>query len=469
MRDALFDGPTVFVDVETTGGNPTHQRIIEVGLVAANGGELEYEWSTLVNPGMAIPLSIQHFTGITDEMVRDAPYFEDIVDELASKLEGRLFVAHNARFDYGFFRQEFRRLDRKLTSRVACTVKLSRRLYPELPRHNLDALIEHHGFHCETRHRALGDARVLWQFWQKLRAERDYEEVEDALQEIVGLKSLPAHLPPDLPDQLPEAPGVYRFYGESGALLYVGKAKNIRQRVLNHWQSAVTNAREQKLTELTRRVEWTRTAGELGALLLEARQVRELKPLYNRQLRGHGQVWTWVVADDGAAPELAPLDQLPLSFAQTDIFGLYRTPSAAKKALVAVAREHRLCLKMLGLESSRGSCFAYQLGHCAGACVGEESLPLHTARLKIAMASQRLKSWPYQGAIGIREVSDEGLEQLHIIDDWRHVATIESDDELPDRIRRQPFDIDVYKILTRHMKNSPRLRIVLLAARQDAA
>ncbi|HKZ73627.1 MAG TPA: exonuclease domain-containing protein, partial [Steroidobacteraceae bacterium] len=258
---SILDAPVAFVDVETTGGDNVRNRIIEIGLVAATGGELEYEWSTLVNPGSGIPPAIVQFTGITDEMVRHAPFFEDIVGELARRLEGRLFVAHNARFDYGFFRGEFRRAGRKFSSRVACTVKLSRRLYPHEARHNLDAVIERLGLACERRNRALPDAQALWQLWQQLRATRDRGEVETALEVITQLKSLPPHLPPDLADRLPEGPGVYRFYGENDALLYVGKAKDVRQRVLAHWQGATRDDKAHRLAELVRRIEWDETAG----------------------------------------------------------------------------------------------------------------------------------------------------------------------------------------------------------------
>lgn len=449
--EALLEGPLAFVDVETTGGHPAWHRVIEIGIVAATGTRFEYEWSTLVNPGVPIPPMIQHFTGITDEMVRCAPFFEDVADELLQRLEGRLFIAHNVRFDYGFLRSELKRAGRRFNSRTACTVKLSRRLHPAERHHNLDAIIERHGLQCERRHRALADAQVLWQLWCTLRKQRPAEQIGQALAEIAQLPSLPAHLSPELADELPEGPGVYRFYGEGDALLYVGKARNIRQRVLAHWQSASRDMKSQRLTEQTRRVEWTDTAGELGALLLEARLVRELKPLFNRQLRGSSQVWTWLVTDDGAAPQLAPLDQMQLSFEAADAFGLFRTEAAARKTLTQVAREHKLCLKMLGLERTAGSCFAYQIQRCAGACVGAESLSLHTARLKMALAPYRLKEWPFRGPVGIREVSPTGLEQIHVIDQWRHVATLEPGDPLPERRTRSSFDIDVYHILTRHL------------------
>lgn len=130
----MLDSSLVFVDLETTGANPAHDRIIEVGIVKVSGGRLDYEWSTLVDPGASIPPMIQGFTGITNDMVRGAPSFADIADEVFSRIEGSLFVAHNARFDYGFLKNEFKRLERAFQPRVLCTVKLSRALYPEIGR-----------------------------------------------------------------------------------------------------------------------------------------------------------------------------------------------------------------------------------------------------------------------------------------------------------------------------------------------
>ncbi len=513
---ALYDEPVVFVDLETTGASPAFSRIIEIGLVAATGGTLEREWSTLVNPGTPIPRTIQHFTGITDEMVRGAPFFEDIADEVLERLTGRIFVAHNARFDHGFLRRELGRAGRKLPGRgslltaggslltaggslltahgspppirgsalagaVVCTVRLSRRLDPAAREHHLDAVIERYGLSCDRRHRALPDAQALWQLWTALPARHARDEIDRALQEIVNARVVPAHLPPQLAEELPESPGIYRLYGEQGALLYVGKANNIRERVFQHWHAALRDGREQRLATETRRVDWIETAGELGALLTEARLVREAKPLYNRHLRGSREVWTWVVADDGAAPQLAPLGQVPMSFEGGDCFGLYRTRSAARRALMSVAREERLCLKALGLEAAEGSCFAYQLGRCAGACVGEEPLRRHAARLKLALAGQRLKGWPFEGPVGVRETRADGRAQLHVFDEWRHLKTLCEDEggdypalESLGPAHRAPFDLDVYRILCRHMRRPRgvdwvRLQGVGAAGRNDGA
>jgi len=157
----LLDAPLAIVDLETTGAHASWDRVTEIAVVEVDGGEISSEWSTLVNPGTSIPPAIQALTGITNDMVAGAPAFEELAASLYERLEGRVFVAHNARFDYGFLRQEFERAGLKFQARTLCTVKLSRRLYPEHPRHNLDSLIARHNLACRARHRAMGDAQAV--------------------------------------------------------------------------------------------------------------------------------------------------------------------------------------------------------------------------------------------------------------------------------------------------------------------
>ena len=464
-----FDGPVAFVDVETTGGQPAWHRVTEVAVVGMSRGEIEWEWSTLVNPGTGIPPSIQRLTGISDEMVADAPPFAAIADELRSRLAGRRFVAHNARFDYGFLRAEFRRTGHVLTAPLACTVRLSRELYPADARHNLDVLIARHELQCASRHRALPDAQVLAQLWRAWRADWPAETLEAALERVGRRPSLPSQLPPELVDDLPEACGVYRFLGEGDALLYVGKALNLRERVLSHFGAAIRDAKSQRLSAQLRRIEWTETAGELGALLLEARLVRELQPVYNRRLRG-GERWTWLFGDDAAPPRLSALEgPLPSG----DAFGLYASSRQARNALTKLARESRLCLKVLGLETgSPGSCFGHQIDRCSGACVGAESAAKHLLRAKLALAPQKLRAWPYRGAVALEETGVQGLRQWHVIDGWHYLGTVHPDavtDAVPevadgetgrfDRLLDKAaaptgFDPDVYRILARHLTGS---------------
>src|ERR1700728_2803899 len=207
----------VFVDLETTGGNAALHRITEIGIVRVKNGELAEEWSSLVNPECLIPSYIEAFTGITNEMVAGAPRFADVAALVLEKLGGAVFVAHNARFDYSFLRNEFRRLDRHFAAKVLCTVKLSRRLFPEFVRHNLDAVMERNGLTCRARHRALGDARVISDFWSLLRASVPGADLAAAARSARSAVKLPPHLPEGLADELPEGPGVYRFHGPDAA------------------------------------------------------------------------------------------------------------------------------------------------------------------------------------------------------------------------------------------------------------
>lgn len=457
---SLADGAVAFVDVETTGGHPAWHRVTELAIVAMNRGEVEWEWSSLVNPGTPIPPSIQRLTGITPEMVAEAPRFEDLADEVESRLAGRRFVAHNARFDYGFVRAEMRRAGRRFAAPLTCTVRLSRELYPDAGRHNLDALIARHGLECSTRHRALPDAQVLAQLWQRLRKEWPTPILDDAILRVGRRPSLPSHLSPELIDELPESAGVYRFFGEGDSLIYVGKANNLRERVLEHFMGASRDTKSQRLTTQVRRIEWTETAGELGALLLESRLVRELQPVYNRRLRG-GESFTWLIDDVGGAPSLHALDgPIPSG---VDAFGLYRSARQAKTALTQLARDHKLCLRVLGLEpGGAGSCFGYQVGRCAGACVGAEPLARHGARLKLQLASLKLRSWPHAGAVAVEEVSALGVRHWHVIDGWQYLGTVAVDEfdqcfEPPAlRERLEGFDADAYRILCRYLKPGSR-------------
>jgi DNA polymerase-3 subunit epsilon len=418
-----------------------------------------------------VPAGITALTGIDNDMLADAPPFEKVSRELRERLEGRVFVAHNVRFDYGFIRREFALMGTAWRSPNLCTVRLSRALYPEMPRHNLDAVMERHDIHIENRHRAMPDAQALLAFWRKLRAAWPVDELQSAL-DLASLRAtLPEALPADLPDDLPEGPGVYRFFGgPEDTLLYVGKANVLRERVLDHFRGGASDAKSRKLAAQVRRVEWTETAGELGALLLEAREVRERRPVYNRQLRGGGARLTWLFDDTAAAPRLVELDADVLR--SGNAFGTYRAARDARRALEGLAREHQWCFKLLGLESGAGSCFGLQVGRCKGACIGKEPAPLHMARVKIGMMPLRLKPWPHEGPVMMREGAGE-REQWHIIDAWQHLATFDGQDDVPLRAARDwraksrnaNFDMDGYRILTRMLRDQKLLPLPAPASR----
>ena len=305
-----------FVDLETTGATATHDRITEIGIVAVDADGTASEWSSLVNPGTSIPPFIESLTGISNAMVRDAPHFEELAAEVAQRLTGRLFIAHNARFDYGFLKQEFARLGISFQADVLCTVKLSRKLFPGHTKHSLDALISRHNLVAEARHRALADAQLIHQFWKQAHLAHPVEVVNEAIKAQLLRPSLPPHIDASAIEAIPEGHGVYLFYGENNLPLYVGKSKTLRKRVMAHFSADTSSAKEMSLSQQVKRIDWIETAGEVGALLRESALIKELLPTHNRLLRRNSELCSWQL--DG--PDLDNLS-VQLAYASDSGFG----------------------------------------------------------------------------------------------------------------------------------------------------
>jgi DNA polymerase-3 subunit epsilon len=467
---SLLDEPLAFVDLETTGTHATYDRITEVGIITLTDGVRE-EWSSLVDPGCHIPPMIESLTGITSAMVAEAPEFGQLAGEVLARLEGRVFIAQNARFDYGFLKAAFARLGHRFQPKVLCTARLSRRLFPQQQRHNLDALIGRHGLDCSARHRALGDARVLVELVAKLRAEVDPAALEAAIAHQLKKPSLPPQLAPDALDALPEAPGVYLFHDAAGAPLYIGKSVNIRNRVASHFSADLREHKEMQLARQVCSITHEVCAGELSALLRESRLVKELAPVYNRRLRHapdlHTLFWESAAPGGFVPPEPRPMDgSLPPD--SSALFGVFRTRREAKNALVALADEHGLCRRRLGMEGGTAGdgrpCFARQLGRCRGVCMGIESPAQHDLRLATALAALRLRAWPFAGRIGIRETSPVDGEQaeVHVFDHWRYVASARGPEALAAAWETPAggFDLDTYKILLRQLERGVGLDLL---------
>jgi DNA polymerase-3 subunit epsilon len=438
-----------FVDLETTGATATADRITEIGIVEVDETGVR-EWSSLVNPRTRIPEFIEHLTGISNAMVSTAPTFEQLAAEVRARLDGCLFVAHNARFDYGFLKNEFARVGIDFRATVLCTVKLSRRLYPEQRKHSLDSLIERHGLSAGDRHRALADARLIHQFWRHLHSAFDAASIAAAVDALTARPSLPVHLDASLIDTLPEGPGVYLFYGDNDLPLYVGKSKGIRKRVLAHFAADHASAKELTLAQQVRRVDWIVTAGEIGALLTEAVLIKRLQPMHNRRLRRNDELCAWQLRreeGDCWRPHLVTVGEVDFARAD-DLFGPFKNARDAKRALTAIADEHGLCHAMLGLEQVKPGrpCFAHQMSVCRGACVGKESPSMHSGRLMAVLAALRIKTWPFDGPALLREGDD-----AHVINGWRYLGTAHSEEEIAELAgsASAAFDHDAYRILVK--------------------
>ena len=252
----------------------------------------------------------------------------------------------------------------------------------------------------------------------------------------------PAHLRAQV-EAAPRAPGVYFFYAEGDSIpLYIGKSINIRSRLLSHLRAP----EEARLLRQAQRIEYRQTAGEIGALLLESRLIKELQPLKNKRLRRQQRLCSLRIRDG----VLEIIDTTAICEGP-QLYGLFRNRRMATEALMLIADEHRLCHTLLGLDKSTGrGCFRAQIGKCAGACKGAESHEAHTKRLLSALERWAVHHWPYPGAIALHEQHGE-FEEYHVVDSWRYIGTYtcEAEARLAPKLTGQAFDADCYKILVR--------------------
>jgi DNA polymerase-3 subunit epsilon len=368
-------------------------------------------------------------------------------------------VAHNARFDYGFLKQAFARLDMPFFAPTLCTARLARELEPDLESAGLDALSARYRLPGTDRHRALGDARLAHALARHLADSFDADTLASALKRVLRRPSLPKHLPVDTLTRIPESPGVYLFYGLNEHPLYIGKAKSLRERVGGHFSGDWGSDRGVRLSEELRRIEWIETAGELSALLLEASLVRERLPAHNVKLRKR----TGAVAlrlDDAARKLEFPQVAGMAVEEQCDLYGPFASRAGALATLAMMANEQHLCMKALGLERRRRDepvgtpCFAFQVRRCPGACCGKEDEAGHWQRLRSAIAPLALPAWPWDGPIELVERDPEtGREASFTVDHWRLVEADGSAGE---------FDHEVFRILRPYVEGRKRNRNVTL-------
>ncbi|MCP1116841.1 3'-5' exonuclease family protein [Robbsia andropogonis] len=490
---AALSRPLVFVDLETTGSDPLTDRITEIGVLEVGADGIQ-EWSAMVDPERPIPPFIQQLTGISDDMVRGQPVFAALAPGLLSRLEGKLFVAHNAGFDFGFLKQSFRRVGLTFRADTLCTVRLSRALYPALRKHGLDALIERFQLTPKGRHRALADADLLWQFWQRIHQQLAPDVIDKAIKALTRRATFPSGLDADALDAVPSLPGVYLLHGKSPARqpLFIGRAADLRQRVGQHFCGAprakgkpasamapasgtglVTSAQpasaeespDARLARDVARIEHRLCAGDIGAQLLEAQLIRRHAPPYNRVPRRRAGLCSWHFPDTMPVPRLTTLRER--DFGHTDdLYGMFDSRARAENRLRKIADEYALCMVTLGLESSKpGSpCTGYHMHRCRGTCIGEESSREHALRVREALSPLSIARWPHDGAIAFAERHHSGFTQWHVVDNWCYLGSTDEPRALRRIVEGAPppiFDHETYAILRRALKQ-PNLDILPL-------
>ena len=425
-----FPDAMVLLDCETTGGKAIYHRIIEIGLIVIEGGELIETWQTFIDPKVTLPPFIQRLTGITPGMIKGAPVFLDIAEELLSKLNGRTLVAHNARFDYSFLKNEFERAGFTYNAKPLCSVKFSRNLYPQFKRHGLSQIINRFDLAIENRHRALDDAKMIYQFFQKSSALFPDDEIAATCALLQKRPSLPTLLDAKEIEKLPNSAGVYYFYDEKGNLLYVGKSVNIRNRVMSHFSSDYKNPKDLRMSTKIAHVDFEQTPSDFGAQIRESNQIKALNPLYNQRLRKVRKLFQYRSVEDENGYLRLNIEVIETEDTRVEQqFGLFRSPRQASKQLEKLAGQYFLCHKLLGLEGDRNSrdpCFRVQLKKCFGACSGLESARSYNERMNVALKNYQIKLWPYSGPVLIEERDPQCPDQeaFHIIDRWRYIAKL---------------------------------------------
>ena len=447
----MFEYPTVFVDIETTGGGYRSSRVLEVAAIRYENGEVTAEFSTLINPETYIPASITTLTGIHEGDIVDAPVFADIADQLAEVINGAVFVAHNVRFDYSFLKNEFAMIGMEFTPKLLCTVRLSRYLYKFEQGHSLAKLIARYDIPFLNRHRALDDARAILYFSQMAFEKNGAEEFNAAVAHQLKSQSLPPNLNKDELDAIENVPGVYIFKDETHQPIYVGKSINLKKRVMSHFQD-VKSTKEVRISQNIYHIETIPTGNELAALLLESKLVKELKPIFNRRLRRVTSYAMLIKAMDGDYATI----QVKQGNVDTEtdldvVYGMYGSRMKAKKSIEETTRVFQLCPKLMGIEKASGACFSYSLGKCKGACIGEESPELYNRRFELAMEHSRLKSWPFDTPISL-PVNTKG-EQV-IIKNWMVQGYVDETGDIVYDTEEPNFDMDECKIIQRFIREN---------------
>lgn len=363
------------VDIETTGGNPEHDKITDICIVLHDGLSITGKYTSLVNPEKNIPYHITRLTGITNEMVTDAPRFFEIAKQIVEFTEGRIFVAHNVNFDFNFLKAEFKSLGYSFKRDKLCTVKLSRKLLPGFRSYSLGKLCESLSIEIENRHRAEGDADATAILFNLLLAKKNEHQVYRK-QNLNDLNtSRLDHVKKELLAKLPEETGVYYFYNEKNEIIYIGKSKNIRQRAFSHFQ--LMKSGQNKMMYALHDVDFTLTGSELIALLKESEEIKKNQPLFNRARKKH--VFThsiiWEEKNGIMHLKIVPFEN------NSRVLQSFPNYVSAREKLNTWIDEYHLCLKYCGIFDDEGPCFNYQIKKCYGLCCEMEEEEAYNKRV----------------------------------------------------------------------------------------
>jgi len=444
------------IDVETTGTSASFGKITEIAIVLHNGVTVTETYHTLINPECNIPRNITQLTGITNEMVSVAPKFCEVAKKIVELTAGRFFVAHNAMFDYSFVKEEFKRLGYDFKRKTICTVKLGRKLLPGHRSYSLGNICNDLNINITDRHRAIGDALATAKLFDILLQQNNLLESSLFVQQTYPL-------PPEKMAAIPGKTGVYYFYDAQGSIIYVGKSKDIHQRILTHFSNSQTKKAIQMRDKIAD-VSWEVTGSELVALLLESSEIKKHKPLYNRSLRrsafNYG-LFSFEDTDGYIHLKISKIEEedIPLT--------TFHFQQEGFDYLHILAEKYALCKKLCHLDNGPGECFQAQLHHCQGACTGLENPESYNIRVNKSVHALQYRSPNFL-------VIDQGRtneEQAVIkIENGRYIGfgylsteyTSNSLEILHDCIQKHNDNRDIRVIIKGYLNRSKNIKIIEL-------
>ena len=394
------------VDIETTGGYAENHRITEIAIYHHDGIRITDSFRTLINPERNIPYYITGLTGITSDMVMTAPSFKEVAEDIYKRLEGKIFVAHNAHFDYSFLKKELEGVGISWNSKKLCTVRLSRKIIPGLRSYSLGSLSESLGIEIVDRHRAGGDAEATVKiFDQLLRRDQD-QYILKILKKNSGETILPPNLPKEEFDRLPALAGVYYFHNAHGDVIYVGKAINIKKRIAGHFTGDAREWSRSRIRNEIHHISYELTGNELIALILESQEIRRLWPKYNQAQKYRIEEWGIFDYEDRNGYRRFSVNVITRGSRPLKRFN---SKGTAWNFLWEKVRAFDLCPKLSGLQLAKGLCFEYQTGKCHGACMGAECVTAYNHRVDSAIESFRAQG----GSVAIigrgRNIEEQSL------------------------------------------------------------
>ena len=372
------------VDIETTGGYAQHHRVTEVAIYHFDGSRITDKFSTLINPGRAIPNFITGLTGITTAMVEKAPTFEDVAEEIYDWLKDRVFVAHNAHFDHSFLKREFELAGIQWQTKKLCTVRLSRKIVPGLDSYSLGALAESFGIKIPNRHRALGDAHATAKIFDILLKRDQQGVIAKSIKRNSGEATLPSNLNKADYDNLPNKAGVYYFLDAKGTVIYVGKAINIKKRITSHFSGEAKEWNRSNIRNEICNITYELTGNELIALILESQEIRRLWPKYNLAQKFKGEEWGVFDYEDRNGYLRVSVNAVSRG---TKPLITFPSKGEAWNFMWEKVKAHDLCPKLSGLQVAKGLCFSHQTGACKGACQGVEKTKKYNKKVQQAIDS----------------------------------------------------------------------------------